>query len=325
VGGRIKWNVTHLAEHAFRPSIFHPARQAATMLADRPPRTGRAMPTSAFLYQELTLSRLHLGQIALILAVALPLAVAAGYLAGSAARRRLKGETGAIDRVLSQTTTSAFLALLGLLLAFAFGNSLSVFQSIKGAITDEAAALGTAFLRADYLAEPGRSELQAAILDYARTRVVPRDAPIDTAAKAQAFLERSLQAQSRLWPLTLAATGDPTPPPIQAFVAGAVNALLDAHLYRMATLSVPISAFTQAMVLAAATTAVFLVGNRTGMLGHALTWRAFAFASFLGVLMYTIVDIRRSSEGVIRVDDSALRATIFDMEAELGNPHQATP
>jgi uncharacterized membrane protein len=274
--------------------------------------------TSAFLYRELTLSRLQLWHIALILLVSLPLGVLVGFVAGRARRRRLREEGEAIEKVVSETTMNAFLALLGLLLAFTFGNSLSVFQSIKDAITHEAAALGTAFLRADYLAEPGRTDLQTAILDYTRTRVVPKDARIDTAAKAQAFLETSLVAQSRLWPLTIDATRDPTPPPIQAFVAGAMNEALDAHLYRVATLSVPISALTQVMMLAAAVAAVFLVGNRMGMLGHALTWRAFLFAAFLGVLMFMIVDIRRSSEGLIRVDDSALYATIFDMEQALG-------
>ncbi len=133
------------------------------------------------------------------------------------------------------------------------------------------------------------------------------------------FLDKSLRAQSRLWPLTLEATQDPTSPPIKAFVASAINAVLDAHLYRIATLSVPIAAFTQAIVLGAATIAIFLIGNRTGLLGRDLTWRSFAFAFFLGAVMYTIIDIRRGNEGLILVDDSALRATIFDMEQALAN------
>lgn len=277
------------------------------------------MTTSAALYNRLTLSRVHLGLIALILVVSLPLAIAAGYGVGRRTRQRLGAEADSIGRTLSETTIGAFLALLGLLLAFAFGNSLAVFQSMKAASIDEAAAIGTAFLRVDYLAEPQRTELQTALLDYARTRVIPGNAQLDTAAKARDFLERSLHAQARLWPLTVEATGDPTPPPIQAFVAGAMNAVLDAHLYRVATLSVPISAFTQAMLLAAALAAMFLVGDRMAMLGQVPTWRMLVFAAFLGVLMYTIVDIRRGSEGLIRVDDSALRATIFDMEAALGD------
>ncbi len=273
--------------------------------------------TSASLYRELTLPSLHLWEIAVILFVLMPLAVLGGFVNGRARRRRLNEKADAIEKVISETTMNAFLALLGLLVAFTFGNSLTVFQSIKDAITDEAAALGTVFLRADYLDDPGRTQLQVAILDYARTRVVPRLEPIDTPAKAQAFLERTLAAQSRLWPLTLEATRDPTPPPIQAFVAGAMNAALDAHVYRVATLSVPISVLTQIMMLAGALMAIFLIGDRMGMLGQALTWRAFAFAFFLSLIMYAIVDVRRSGEGLIRVDDSSLHAAIFDMEQAL--------
>jgi hypothetical protein len=277
--------------------------------------------TSAALYRGLSLSHLSLPQIVAILVIGLPLAAALGFLAGRRQRRKLMGNSAEIDKIVGQTTMNAFLALLGLLLAFAFGDSLRISESFKGTITDEAAALGTAFLRADYLAEPGRTELQAALLDYARTRVVPRGVPIGTRKEAEAFLEKTLTAQAELWPRTLAATRDPTPPPIQSFVAGAVNAVLDAHLYRIAALSVPVSVYTQFMVLAAAVTAVFLLANRTGMLGRTLTWRTFAFSLFLCAVMYVIADIRRGSEGLIRVDDSALIATIFDMEQTLANRH----
>ncbi|TPE51423.1 hypothetical protein [Amaricoccus solimangrovi] len=276
------------------------------------------MPTtSADLYSQITLSPLNLEEVAAILVVALPLAAILGFWLGRFQRRRLRDEAEAVEKILGDATMNTFLALLGLLLAFAFGNSLSVAQATKDAITNEAAALGTAFLRADYLAEPGRTELQGALLDYARTRMLPRDHAIRNAAEAHAFLERTLAAQARLWPLTLAATADPTPAPIQAFVAGAMNEALDAHLYRMATVSVPIAAFTQIVLLVGSVIAVLLLGNRTGILGHALTWRTFAFASFLIMIMYMVVDIRRGSEGLIRVDDSLLAATIFDMEQSL--------
>lgn len=278
-------------------------------------------PTSAPLFREITLSALSLAQVAAILLVSLPFAVLVGFTVGRSTRKRLGEEVREIDSVVGQTTMGAFLALLGLLIAFTFGNALTTSQSIKDAITREAAALGTAFLRADFLADPGRTSLQTAILDYARTRVAPRGEPIHTRDEALAFLETTLHAQSRLWPLTLKASHDPTPPPIQTFVAGAMNEVLDAHLYRMATLSVPISAFTQAIALAAAITAVFLVGNRAGLLGRALTWRVYAFALFLCAIMYTIVDIRRGSAGLIQVDDSALHATIFEMEQALANRH----
>lgn len=275
--------------------------------------------TSVSAYDEISINTLGLPFVALILLVVLPLSVAAGFASGRHRRQRLLASGGAVDVVVGEMAMNAFLALLGLLLAFTFGNSLAVSLSIKAATTDEASALGTAFLRADYLAEPGRTELQRALLEYGQTRVVPKHAPIDSEKKLNAFLETTLSAQARLWPLTLEATRDPTPLPIQTFVAGAMNAVLDAHLYRVSSFSVPVSAFTQAMVLAAAATALFLVGNRAGMLGQSLTWRAYAFAFFLSAIMYTIIDLRRANAGFILADDSTLRATILDMEQALAD------
>jgi hypothetical protein len=52
------------------------------------------------------------------------------------------------------------LALLGLLLAFTYSFSLSRADMRKQAVINEANAIGTAFLRADLGAEPGRGELR---------------------------------------------------------------------------------------------------------------------------------------------------------------------
>jgi hypothetical protein len=272
--------------------------------------------TSASIFSQITLPALPILLTALLLAVLLPLAVVIGHIAGRRRRANLIA-AGRDSDTGGDTSLGAILALLGLLLAFTFGNALSVSQASRNAITDEAAALGTAFLRADYLPDPGRTALQAALLDYAKTRVTPGSATIDTLEKAQAFLDVSLRAQARLWPLTVAATADPVPPPIQAFVATAVNQAIDAHLYRMQTFSVPVSEVAYVMMLVAAVTALFLIGSTTGVDGRPLTTRTFVFAGILFVVMITIIDTQRGTEGLIRVDDSPLRATIFDMEQAL--------
>ena len=110
---------------------------------------------------------------------------------------------------------------------------------------------------------------------------------------------------------------DPVPAPIKVFVGGAINDTIDAHLYRVETLSTPVSDVTQTMMLAAALVALFLLGNRAGIVGRKLTWRTFVFSGFLLVVMATIMDTQRSSEGLVRIDDTALRATIFDMQKTL--------
>ena len=133
------------------------------------------------------------------------------------------------------------------------------------------------------------------------------------------FLAVTLEAQARLWPLTLEVTADPTPAPIQTFVAGAMNDALDAHLSRVETLSNPVSDVTLAMVLAAALFALFLVGNRAGLSGRALTWRTFVLSGFLFMIMVTILDTQRGREGFVRIDDTTLKATIFGMEQAMSH------
>lgn len=273
--------------------------------------------TAAAEYTDVTLATLSLTSIAIIVVIGLPVALVGGYWLGVTGRRRLMAKGQQVESHLGETTQGAFLALLGLLLAFTFGNALSISQAMKAAATDEAAAIGTAFLRADYLADPGRTELKTAIFDYAKTRIVPAHQQIDTREKFDTWLEASLIAQSRLWPATLEATKEPTPPPIQAFVASAVNDALDAHLYRVATQAVPIAPFSQMVVLIATITAVFLLANRTGMLGRSLTWRTFAFSMLTGLVLYMVADIRRGYQGFIRVEQSELFATIFEMEQAL--------
>lgn len=259
-----------------------------------------------------------IGAVALLLLVTLPFAVVFGHRSGRARRMRTLAKGGEVDIRSGETTVGAMFALLGLLLAFSFGNSLSLSDSRKTALIDEAAALGTAFSRVDYLPDPGRTELRRAILAYALTRVGTTGDRINSLEKAHAFLDTSLEAQAKLWPLTVAHTADPVPPPIKTFVASAMNDLLDAHLYRMKTISVPVSEISQFMMLAAALAGLFLLGNRSGLMGRALTWRTFVLATFLFVVMITILDTERGNEGLIRIDESTLRATIADMERTLG-------
>jgi len=262
---------------------------------------------------------MSLGNAALLLFLILPSAAVLGYLSGKRRRAGLLAGNKDVDGFDGETTLGTVLALLGLLLAFSFGNALSLSQARKAAVVNETAALGTAFLRADYLSEPGRTMLKQALLDYSRTRIVPADGSINSLQSAQAFLAVTLEAQAKLWPLTLEVTADPTPPPIQTFVAGAMNDAIDAHLSRVETLSNPVSEITLAMVLIAALVALFLLGNRAGMLGRALTWRTFVLSGFLLMVMITIMDTQRGSEGFIRVDDTALKATIFDMEQAMSD------
>lgn len=274
--------------------------------------------TSAAIYDQISLPVLSLQIVAVVLAVLLPAAAWVGLFIGRRNRNRLLAQGKEVDMRAGETSVGAILAMLGLLLAFSFGNSLSYAQLAKTSLIDEAAALGTVFARADYLPEPGRTELKEAILDYTKTRLLPGNGSIDSLEAWQAFLETSLSAQGKLWPLTVEHTGGSVPAPIKTFFASAMNDALDAHLSRTRVLSQPVSTLAQIMVLGAALAALFLMGDRAGLMGRMLTWRTFVFSGFLFVVMITIADTERGTQGFVRLDDTSLRATIFEMEMALG-------
>ncbi len=273
---------------------------------------------AASLYDQISLPVLSLPAVALLLLVALPAAAVAGYFAGRRRRETLIANGQETEAIFGETTLGAIIGLLGLLLAFSFGNALQLSENRKSAIVEEAAVLGTAFLRADYLPEPGRSQLKNALLDYGKTRVIPDSERLTSKESMQAFIAASLEEQSKLWPLTLEVTADPVADSVKTFVAASVNDTIDQHLYRVKNLSNPVSDVTQGMMLALALTSLFILGNRSGSLGRRLTWRTFVLSGFLFVVMIAILDTLRWGEGFVQTDATALKVTVFEMEQGLG-------
>ena len=74
------------------------------------------------------------------------------------------------DRQVALVRTSTA-ALVAFLIGFAFSGAASRFIDRLDIIVKEANALGTAYLRADNIAEPQRSELKAALREYTAGRV----------------------------------------------------------------------------------------------------------------------------------------------------------
>ncbi len=273
--------------------------------------------TAAHLFTDITLPTFDIVTTGIILFVSLPLAAVAGFWFGAVVRQKLIQNKGQIDPVVGEATLSALLAILGLILAFTYGHSLAQADENEAALVGEAAALGTVFNRADFLPEPARAELQFAILEYTKSRIPPENYSLNTLEKVHRFLNVSLEKQSVLWPLMMESFGNDTTIVKKVFVASAMSEALDAHLHRVKALSLPVSNSAQAMMLVAAIVTLFLLGNRAGIIGRRLTWRIFVLSAYLSALMLAIVDTQRGEEGFIRIDDSTLKATVWEMEQAL--------
>ncbi len=243
----------------------------------------------------------------------------AGYRVGLRRRHLWKdAEAGGGHVVL----TSMF-ALLGLILAFTYAFTVSRHEHRKQAVIAEANALGTAFLRAGLVDEPGRSELKKALLDYARTRIAPGVEV--TEATIRELIQRSVQAQAKLWPATEGIIQSKPPGPLEVSVVAAMNEVLDLHTTRISAVRDRLPPVVLWMELFIAAASLAVAGFNAGLSGRMSRWRMTTFTLVLTAVILVIIDFDMPERGFIRVNQEPLVTVIRDMEADLAKVPAVSP
>lgn len=251
-----------------------------------------------------------------LILLALPLAAFLGFRLGATEYRRLEYGKFSSEKIPGGTSLGAMLALLGLLLGFAFSSALGWREARQSSLVEEATTISTAFLTADLLDDPGRTDLQVRILSYAETRLATVD---DTRTREAwtAFLAKTLEAQAAIWPATLRATDAATSDPVRTAVVRSVTDMLDAHTRRIAAAAQQIPPPAKLMIFFVSVIAILILGNRSALQGRPLTWRTFVFAGVLSIVMIIIFDLDRTLEGTMRENPDTLHATIHEMQTAL--------
>ena len=222
------------------------------------------------------------------------------------------------DDAPSDVTITAMLALLGLMLAFTYSFSMSRADLRKVAIINEVNAISTAFVRADLLSEPSRTEVRERLFEYAKSRYV-EPGTVRTREELEKVVDRSVEIQSKIWPAVKSALrqdGDMSKPE-KALLVSAVNDVLDSHTSRMAVIYDRLPPVVLALL-------VFIAGASLGLSAYNLTlrgrfkrWRMTCFALILASLMYIILDYDMMMRGLIQVDHSSLFTLIEEMDRGL--------
>src|SRR5688572_32319884 len=103
----------------------------------------------------------------LLTAAMIVLSVEAGYrIGGFRARKSAQEREAPIDSMVGST-----LGLLAFMLAFTFGMATSRYDARKQFVVDESAAIRTADLRAQLLAEPQRNGIRTLLREYVDVRL----------------------------------------------------------------------------------------------------------------------------------------------------------
>src|SRR5262249_2192312 len=165
------------------------------------------------------------------------LLIAMGLIAGLVVAHEIGFWIGSLTRstddpfdrqvALVRTSTGALVAFL---IGFAFSGAASRFIDRLDIIVKEANALGTAYLRADAIAEPQRSELKAALREYTADRVQLLSG--ERREQIQPLLAKVGVLHERMWKPAIAATQGNAP--LMMVVLPPINEVIDLHSTHLA-------------------------------------------------------------------------------------------
>jgi hypothetical protein len=196
----------------------------------------------------------------------------------------------------------ATLALLGFLLAFTFGLAANLFQMKRQVLLDEANAIGTTYLRADFLPEPAR----AAVRDLLREYVDVRLAAVESGDVAPA-IERSEEIQSELWARASAAMVESPNSIAYGLFVETLNDVIDLHAARvMIAVRSRIPPTIWIALYAIAFFAFGTMGYHGGLGGANRSFALLAVAIIFSAVIWLVRDLDTAQEGTLRVNQQAM-------------------
>ena len=236
-----------------------------------------------------------------------------GYFVG----QRLQDSWKNANPTNGQIILTSMFAVFGLMLAFTYGAGVDRFDTSKKAVVLEANAISTAFLRADLAAEPERTELKQALLDYAHTRSMDQGRR-HSRERFKEHIQKSLQVQSKLWPITeQIVEQNHLDPIVTSRLVDAIDQVINVHTIRIAARfdELPIAVILMLLLVSAASLSV--AGFNAGISGRLNRLRMTTFAFVLTGVMLVILDFDQPLDGFIHISLDSLTNLVNEMEANL--------
>jgi hypothetical protein len=244
----------------------------------------------------------------LLVALGLIVGVVAAHEIGFWLGSTTRSKDEPFDRQVGLVRTSTA-ALVAFLIGFAFSGAASRFIDRQDIIVKEANALGTAYLRADTIAEPQRSELKAAIKEYTDDRVTLLSR--EGRGQIEALLAKVSGLHERMWKSVIEATRDNAP--LMAVVLPPINEIIDLHSMHLAMarrhLPVPI----MAMLLGTAAIGVGMIGFGNGRVGRRFSVLDAVYGIALAAALWMTIDLDYPGIGLIRVSNLPVVETLAAM------------
>src|SRR5215468_2587304 len=213
------------------------------------------------------------------------------------------------DRQIGLVRTSTA-ALVAFLIGFAFSGAASRFIDRQDLIVKEANALGTAYLRADTIAEPQRGELKAALKEYTADRVTLLSR--EGRDQIEPLLAKVSGLHEQMWKSAINATKDDAP--LMAVVLPPINEVIDLHSMHltMARRHLPIP--IMAVLLGTAAISLGIIGFGNGRIGRRFSSIDAVYGAVLAAALWMTIDMDYPGGDMIRVSNRPVVEALAGMK-----------
>lgn len=235
--------------------------------------------------------------------VALVLCVEIGYRAGIQAHKRSAREKESPVSAMS----GAVLGLTAFMLAFTFGVVYDRFDDRKALVREDAGAIRTAYLRADFLPETDRGEAKALLRKYLDDRLALVHSQSLEPALVKATLDEANRTQSRLWAMAVANARKDMNSDVAALYIDSLNQMNEIHAARVAIgIQARVPGEIWLLLYFITILGMLGIGYQAGIAGSKRSLIAPITALSFAIVVGAIASLDRPDSGLIRTPQAPL-------------------
>jgi len=238
-------------------------------------------------------------EVALGIFLVLPGACQFGYWLGRRAR------DDQIERSRASTWQNALLALAGLLIGFTFSMAEARFDARKKLLLNEANAIGTTYLRTQFLEPAQGEELRDLLRRYVDVRLAFIDAGSNL-VRVDETLRQSSALEDQIWSRVAAIGRADDRSYMHGLLVQATNDMLDDAAEHVAAVDSPLPATVFLVLILATAAAMAVVGFGCGLEKRMSTHGMFVMPLLLAAVILLVLDLAHPRIGVIQLRDPAL-------------------
>ena len=211
--------------------------------------------------------------------------------------------------LLTGPVVGGMLGLMAFLLGFCISIVISQHNGRKAMVVSEANAIGTAYLRADFLDDDSRKTTQNLLREYVEIRL----AAASDASQYEAAVARSEGIHGEVWSLVVQNVAQGNESAVMALFVDSINEVIDMHSLRLSAIQLRLPQQLGTVLYAATLLSFLLVGVSSSANGKRDTLTIFLFALAFVTVFMIIVDLDRAQEGLLTVSQTALSDLLNQM------------